>query len=92
MDSEASEKTQLTFFYLILIEYDIFSVLDSGGPLQLLTDSEPVKIIGVVSFGGVCGSKQPGIYTRVASYVDWIGSHVWPNGEIEPPLVADATN
>lgn len=65
---------------------------DSGGPLQLITDAEPVKIVGVVSFGTACGTNQPGIYTRVGKYVDWIGSHVWPNGEIEPPLIADINN
>lgn len=66
---------------------------DSGGPLQIIRDDEePVKIVGVVSFGGACGSKLPSIYTRVASYLDWIATHVWPNGEIEPPLVAIRVN
>lgn len=62
---------------------------DSGGPLQLdpYDDVTPIKIVGVVSFGAACGTRLPSIYSRVASYVDWIGSHVWPNGEIIPPLM-----
>lgn len=62
---------------------------DSGGPLQLdpYDDVTPIKIVGVVSFGAACGARLPSIYTRVASYVDWIGSHVWPSGDIVPPLM-----
>lgn len=59
---------------------------DSGGPLQTIRSfSNPVKVVGIVSFGISCGSKLPGIYTRVANYIEWIGSHVWPNGKIETP-------
>lgn len=54
---------------------------DSGGPLQLYPPgSDVAKIVGVVSFGISCGSAWPGIYTRVAYYLDWIESNVWPNG------------
>lgn len=54
---------------------------DSGGPLQIYPYGTPVsKVVGVVSFGVSCGSSFPGIYTRVASYIDWIEQHVWPNG------------
>lgn len=56
---------------------------DSGGPLQ--TDqsvSMPVKLVGVVSFGA-CGRLKTSIYSRVAHYIEWIGSHVWPHGKIE---------
>lgn len=61
---------------------------DSGGPLQTTqTYSNPVKVVGVVSFGIGCGGKLPGVYTRVAHYVEWIGSHVWPNGVIRKPRV-----
>lgn len=52
---------------------------DSGGPLQIYPKgSYAAKIVGIVSFGVDCGSKFPGIYTRVASYLDWIEPHVWP--------------
>lgn len=54
---------------------------DSGGALQIRPNgANSAKIIGIVSFGVSCGSTFPGIYTRVASYLDWIESHVWPNG------------
>ncbi|XP_053661013.1 serine protease snake-like [Anopheles marshallii] len=53
---------------------------DSGGPLQISTNDEAcvAQIIGVTSFGIGCGSKTPGIYTRVSEYVSWIESIVWP--------------
>jgi len=44
---------------------------DSGGPLYRLTaDNRVGGIIGLVSGGRVCG--QTGIYTRAASYNEWI--------------------
>lgn len=56
---------------------------DSGGPLQTARSvSNPAKLVGVVSFG-TCGRVPTSIYTRVAHYIEWIGSHVWPNGNIE---------
>lgn len=61
---------------------------DSGEPLQIARpNSVTAEIVGVVSFGSGCGAKLPRIYTRVASYINWIGSNVWPNGKIEPPLM-----
>lgn len=54
---------------------------DSGGPLQIYPPGAYMaNIVGIVSFGISCGSAWPGIYTRVAYYLDWIESHVWPNG------------
>ncbi|XP_031632013.1 serine protease Hayan-like [Contarinia nasturtii] len=54
---------------------------DSGGPIQYFKDSSPVaRVVGIVSFGVGCFSKElPGVYTRVASYLDWIEMIVWPN-------------
>lgn len=61
---------------------------DSGGPLQIIpNDSSPAKIVGVVSFGIICTGTLPNIYTRVAFYADWIASYVWPNGNIQTPLI-----
>ncbi|KOB66122.1 Hemolymph proteinase 6 [Operophtera brumata] len=53
---------------------------DSGGPLQVsLSNVTTVyKVVGITSFGRGCGSYVPGVYTRVAKYVDWIESVVWP--------------
>ncbi|XP_050350267.1 serine protease snake-like isoform X3 [Nymphalis io] len=57
---------------------------DSGGPLQMkipLPESDEGSIhyvIGLTSFGFGCArSNQPGVYTRVSSFVDWIESIVW---------------
>ncbi|KPJ17576.1 Clotting factor B, partial [Papilio machaon] len=55
---------------------------DSGGPLQL--KSKKIKcmyvLVGVTSFGSGCGFiGQPGVYTKVASYLSWIEAIVWPN-------------
>lgn len=54
---------------------------DSGGPLMYSpTPNSMPHIIGIVSYGVVsCGSGLPAIYTRVAYYLDWIESIVWPN-------------
>ncbi|RVE41548.1 hypothetical protein evm_013802 [Chilo suppressalis] len=54
---------------------------DSGGPLQI--KNKKIKcmytIVGVTSFGKACGMVgDPGIYTRVSHYVDWIEKEVWP--------------
>lgn len=57
---------------------------DSGGPLQTVRSYlKLAKMVGIVSFGVECGKRVPVIYTRVAHYVEWIGSHVWPSGKIE---------
>ena len=51
---------------------------DSGGPLVYrdLAD-EPWTQVGLVSYGsGECGVGEPGVYVRVASYMDWIESHL----------------
>lgn len=52
---------------------------DSGGPLQTFLSPAIGTIIGVVSFGISCGTQLPGVYTRVAYYLDWIEAIVWPN-------------
>lgn len=52
---------------------------DSGGPLQTFIESNIAHIVGIVSFGVSCGTTLPGIYTRVAYYLDWIEPIVWPN-------------
>lgn len=62
---------------------------DSGGPLQIIpSDSELAKVVGIVSFGITCASPYPSIYTRVASYIDWIEPYVWPNNEINAPSIS----
>lgn len=50
---------------------------DSGGPLVLREDNK-YYLVGLVSTGSGCGDdKYAGIYTRVASYLDWIIQRAW---------------
>ncbi|XP_050676416.1 venom protease-like [Leptidea sinapis] len=55
---------------------------DSGGPLQVKHAEVHCmyNVIGIISFGKWCGfTGEPGIYTRVAPYLPWIESTVWPD-------------
>ncbi|MFC4160905.1 S1 family peptidase [Chitinimonas lacunae] len=47
---------------------------DSGGPL-FVRHGNDWRQIGIVSFGATCATTY-GVYTKLANYVDWIGSHV----------------
>lgn len=54
----------------------------SGSPLLIPpSNSSLPNIIGLTSMGvgETCSSAHPEILTRVAHYVPWIESHVWPN-------------
>ncbi|XP_037819912.1 serine protease Hayan-like isoform X2 [Lucilia sericata] len=55
---------------------------DSGGPLNLIVDEsyKNYRLVGVVSSGFGCASSTPGLYTRVAAFLDFIEKIVWPNG------------
>ncbi|KAF9422949.1 hypothetical protein HW555_001492 [Spodoptera exigua] len=46
---------------------------DSGGPVVVHSNNRAI-VIGVISFGGMCGSGLPSGHTRVTSYVNWIKS------------------
>lgn len=50
---------------------------DSGGPLMLLDQQQRFTIIGITSFGRRCAEPgYPGVYTRVAKYLDWIAQRI----------------
>ncbi|CAK1554494.1 unnamed protein product [Leptosia nina] len=54
---------------------------DSGGPLQVNQPNVRCMywIIGITSWGKWCGvAGEPGIYTRVSHYLQWIENEVWP--------------
>ncbi|XP_004483245.1 tissue-type plasminogen activator [Dasypus novemcinctus] len=45
---------------------------DSGGPLVCMKDNR-MTLVGIISWGLGCGQKDiPGVYTKVANYLDWI--------------------
>ncbi|CAJ1086238.1 hepatocyte growth factor activator isoform X2 [Xyrichtys novacula] len=47
---------------------------DSGGPLACAKDDVSF-LYGVISWGDGCGrTGKPGVYTKVANYMDWINS------------------
>lgn len=53
---------------------------DSGGPVQVITEPKgcTYHVLGVTSTGAACGiGRSPSIYTRVASYIEWIEKEVW---------------
>lgn len=53
---------------------------DSGGPIQVITEPKgcTYDVLAVTSTGAACGiGRSPSIYTRVASYIDWIEKEVW---------------
>lgn len=46
---------------------------DSGGPLMMMRSDGAWESVAIVSFGRGCGNDGwPGVYTSVASYLDWI--------------------
>ncbi|XP_031623295.1 ankyrin-1-like isoform X2 [Contarinia nasturtii] len=51
---------------------------DSGGPLQYISETFGATVVGIVSSSVGCGTILPGIYTRIAYYLDWIEPIVWP--------------
>lgn len=65
--------------------------VDNGTPLQIVRRYfELSTVVGVISAALPCVQSNdhfPGIFTRVAFFIDWIESYVWPNSEIATPLM-----
>lgn len=49
----------------------------SGGPLMVYDTLNKTWILGgITSYGSGCAqAKQPGVYTRVSMFIDWIDQH-----------------
>lgn len=61
---------------------------DSGGPILSRKDDGSLVQVGIVSFGIGCGHAEfPGVYTRLALYIDWIKASIAPPS---PPPAAPA--
>lgn len=45
---------------------------DSGGPLVRDPGNGSWLLVGIVSFGGLCGVVDPGVYTQLSTYLDWV--------------------
>jgi len=59
---------------------------DSGGPLIKNLDTDPAQI-GIVSAGPrICG-KQPGLYTRVSAFHDFL-EETWSSASVSAPSAA----
>lgn len=62
-----------------------FKLLCKGGPVVIEDEQYPCihYLIGITSFGSkFCGYQQPGVYTNLLSYLDWIEEIVWGNSTI----------
>jgi secreted trypsin-like serine protease len=68
---------------------------DSGGPMYRITgDSLPVTAVaGITSWGiGCANAENPGVYTNVAAYIDWIEARVGSVTTPPVPPVDDPVN
>ncbi|KAK4328799.1 hypothetical protein Pmani_000818 [Petrolisthes manimaculis] len=48
---------------------------DSGGPLVVPNSDSVYSLVGITSWGIGCATN-PGVYTRVTEYVDWVNNLV----------------
>jgi len=60
---------------------------DSGGPIHQWMGDHWIQV-GIVSFGKRCAeAENPGIYTRLSFYYDWLDSYTNETGPITYGLI-----
>lgn len=65
---------------------------DSGGPLVCRSSSDPNEsyLAGIVSHGEGCARRnEPGVYTRVSLYVEWIDEMI--NSDLSVTAISTKT-
>lgn len=56
----------------VLLSFSFVTQGDSGGPLSCKHE-EVWYLVGITSWGEGCARpRQPGVYTKVVDYLDWI--------------------
>lgn len=66
---------------------------DNGAPLQFIPDNSRIaRIVGISSYGIACGNHLPAVFTRVAYYLNWIESIVWPESRYSFEIAIDLLN
>ncbi len=64
------------------MELHIYFIGDSGGPIHQWVGDHWIQV-GIVSFGKGCAdAENPGIYTRLSFYHDWLDSNTDETGPI----------
>lgn len=64
---------------------------DSGGPIHQWMGDHWIQV-GIVSFGKRCAEPEnPGIYTRLSFYYDWLESYANETGSITYGLITTTT-
>lgn len=54
------------------INNELTCSLSPSGPIIKQDASNVHHLVGILSFGGVCGSRDPRVYTKVSSHLQWI--------------------
>lgn len=62
---------------------------DSGGPLWTEREDGTQVVIGITSFGSLCGIDAPGVYTELITYLQWVQGLI--GGAIDPESPVDPT-
>jgi putative cell wall-binding protein len=63
---------------------------DSGGPMWTDQGDGVLALIGITSFGNLCGVEAPGVYTEVRTYEAWVSGIM--DGSIDPAAPVDPAN